>query len=31
MAHAQLVAEVINQTKSRGAVDAADIKVNIEK
>lgn len=31
MAHAQLVAEVINQTKSRGAVDAADIKANIEK
>ncbi|KAK3391859.1 Cullin family-domain-containing protein [Sordaria brevicollis] len=31
MAHAQLVAEVINQTKQRGAVDAADIKANIEK
>ncbi|KAK0722512.1 Cullin family-domain-containing protein [Lasiosphaeria miniovina] len=31
MTHAQLVAEVINQTKSRGAVDAADIKLNIEK
>jgi cullin-4 len=31
MTHAQLVAEVINQTKSRGAVDAADIKANIEK
>ena len=31
MTHPQLVAEVINQTKSRGAVDAADIKLNIEK
>ncbi|KAK4123067.1 Cullin-domain-containing protein [Parathielavia appendiculata] len=31
MTHAQLVAEVINQTKSRGAVDAGDIKANIEK
>ncbi|KAK0623122.1 Cullin family-domain-containing protein [Immersiella caudata] len=31
MTHSQLVAEVINQTKSRGAVDAADIKLNIEK
>lgn len=31
MTHAQLVAEVINQTKHRGAVDASDIKVNIEK
>ncbi|PSR78096.1 putative nuclear pore complex subunit Nup192 [Coniella lustricola] len=31
MAHAQLVAEVINQTKSRGAMDPADIKFNIEK
>ncbi|SPQ22844.1 627157d5-d2b9-41a2-a6f4-97640b2b10d4 [Thermothielavioides terrestris] len=31
LTHAQLVAEVINQTKSRGAVDAADIKANIEK
>ncbi|KAK1774520.1 Cullin family-domain-containing protein [Copromyces sp. CBS 386.78] len=31
MAHAQLVAEVINQTKQRGAVDAVDIKANIEK
>jgi cullin 4 len=29
--HAQLVAEVINQTKSRGAMDPADIKANIEK
>jgi cullin 4 len=29
--HAQLVAEVINQTKSRGAMDPADIKQNIEK
>jgi cullin-4 len=28
---AQLVAEVINQTKSRGAMDPADIKANIEK
>ncbi|KAJ4304139.1 hypothetical protein N0V88_001749 [Collariella sp. IMI 366227] len=31
MAPAQLVAEVINQTKSRGAVDAGEIKANIEK
>ncbi|KAK4455862.1 Cullin-4B [Podospora aff. communis PSN243] len=31
MTHSQLVAEVINQTKNRGAVDAADIKLNIEK
>ncbi|KAK5652500.1 hypothetical protein OQA88_10405 [Cercophora sp. LCS_1] len=31
MTHGQLVAEVINQTKSRGAVDAGDIKTNIEK
>ncbi|KAJ9155107.1 Cullin-domain-containing protein [Pleurostoma richardsiae] len=31
MTHAQLVAEVINQTKSRGAVDASEIKANIEK
>lgn len=31
MAHSQLVAEVINQTKQRGAVDAVDIKANIEK
>lgn len=31
MTHVQLVAEVINQTKSRGAVDPADIKSNIEK
>lgn len=29
--HAQLVAEVITQTKSRGAMDPADIKQNIEK
>ena len=29
--HAQLVAEVINQTKSRGALDPAEIKQNIEK
>ncbi|KAK4189530.1 Cullin family-domain-containing protein [Podospora australis] len=31
MTHPQLVAEVINQTKARGAVDPADIKANIEK
>ncbi|OAA54140.1 phosphotidylinositol kinase [Niveomyces insectorum RCEF 264] len=31
LAHAQLVAEVIDQTKSRGALDPADIKQNIEK
>jgi cullin-4 len=31
MTHAQLVAEVVDQTKSRGAVDVADIKANIEK
>ena len=31
LAHAQLVAEVISQTKSRGALDPADIKQNIEK
>lgn len=31
MGHVQLVAEVINQTRSRGAVDPADIKANIEK
>lgn len=31
MTHPQLVAEVINQTKSRGAMDPADIKLNIEK
>ncbi|EFW99426.1 phosphotidylinositol kinase [Grosmannia clavigera kw1407] len=29
--HAQLVAEVIGQTKSRGALDPAEIKQNIEK
>jgi cullin-4 len=29
--HAQLVAEVINQTKRRGAMDPGDIKQNIEK
>lgn len=29
--HAQLVAEVISQTKSRGSLDPADIKQNIEK
>ncbi|KAL3423237.1 Cullin family protein [Phlyctema vagabunda] len=31
MDHANLVAEVINQTKSRGAVDTGEIKKNIEK
>lgn len=31
MTHPQLVAEVINQTKSRGAMDPQDIKHNIEK
>ncbi|KAH6624560.1 Cullin family-domain-containing protein [Chaetomium sp. MPI-SDFR-AT-0129] len=31
MTHVQLVDEVINQTKSRGAVDVGDIKANIEK
>ncbi|CAK7564742.1 MAG: Serine/threonine-protein kinase tel1 [Sporothrix epigloea] len=31
LAHAQLVAEVISQTKSRGALDPVDIKQNIEK
>ncbi|KAL8371584.1 hypothetical protein RB595_001402 [Gaeumannomyces hyphopodioides] len=31
MPHAQLVAEVIEQTRRRGAMDPADIKVNIEK
>jgi cullin 4 len=31
MTHANLVAEVINQTKSRGAVDTTEIKKNIEK
>lgn len=31
MTHSQLVAEVINQTKSRGAMDPVDIKQNIEK
>lgn len=31
MTHANLVAEVINQTRSRGAVDTTDIKKNIEK
>lgn len=31
MTHANLVAEVINQTKSRGSVDTAEIKKNIEK
>lgn len=31
LAHAQLVAEVISQTQSRGALDPADIKHNIEK
>ncbi|KAL2181353.1 Cullin family-domain-containing protein [Thermothelomyces heterothallicus CBS 202.75] len=31
MTHVQLVTEVINQTKSRGAMDVADIKANIDK
>ncbi|KAI1432338.1 cullin-4A [Xylaria sp. CBS 124048] len=31
MSHANLVAEVINQTKQRGAVDTSEIKHNIEK
>ncbi|RYP79227.1 hypothetical protein DL771_000205 [Monosporascus sp. 5C6A] len=31
MTHANLVAEVISQTKSRGAVDTSEIKKNIEK
>lgn len=31
MTHANLVAEVINQTKSRGAIEPAEIKKNIEK
>jgi len=31
MTHANLVAEVINQTKKRGAVDTTEIKKNIEK
>ncbi|KAL8338298.1 hypothetical protein RB601_006469 [Gaeumannomyces tritici] len=31
MPHAQLVAEVIEQTRRRGAMDPVDIKVNIEK
>ncbi|KAK3375478.1 Cullin-domain-containing protein [Podospora didyma] len=31
MTHVGLVTEVINQTKSRGAIDPADIKLNIEK
>ncbi|KAK0736900.1 Cullin family-domain-containing protein [Apiosordaria backusii] len=31
MGHAQLVAEVINQTKKRGSVDPGEIKANIEK
>ena len=29
--HAELVAEVIKATKSRGVLDPADIKKNIEK
>ena len=29
--HAELVAEVITATKSRGVLDPADIKKNIEK
>ncbi len=31
ISHAELVAEVIQQTRSRGALDPADIKKNIEK
>ncbi|KAI1168006.1 ubiquitin ligase subunit CulD [Nemania serpens] len=31
MTHSNLVAEVINQTKKRGAVDTSEIKKNIEK
>ncbi|KAI0448016.1 ubiquitin ligase subunit CulD [Xylaria telfairii] len=31
MSHSNLVAEVINQTKKRGAVDTSEIKQNIEK
>ncbi|KAI0166089.1 cullin-4A [Xylariaceae sp. FL1272] len=31
MTHANLAAEVINQTRKRGAVDTAEIKKNIEK
>ncbi|KAI1393758.1 Cullin-domain-containing protein [Hypoxylon trugodes] len=31
MTHSNLVAEVINQTKSRGAIEPAEIKKNIEK
>ncbi|EHK96613.1 putative Cullin-4B [Glarea lozoyensis 74030] len=31
MAHSNLVAEVISQTKARGAVDPSEIKKNIEK
>ncbi|CAJ2506228.1 Uu.00g003580.m01.CDS01 [Anthostomella pinea] len=31
LTHANLVAEVINQTKKRGAVDTSEIKKNIEK
>ncbi|KAI1331202.1 cullin-4A [Xylariaceae sp. FL0255] len=31
MTHANLIAEVINQTKKRGAVDTTEIKKNIEK
>ncbi|KAI0180138.1 Cullin-domain-containing protein [Hypoxylon sp. FL1284] len=31
MTHANLVAEVINQTKSRGAIEPSEIKKNIEK
>jgi len=31
LAHAQLVAEVIKQTSGRGAMDPADIKLNIER
>lgn len=31
MPHAELVAEVLRATKSRGALDPADIKTNIER
>jgi len=31
MTHGNLVADVINQTKSRGAVELGEIKKNIEK
>jgi hypothetical protein len=31
ISHAELIAEIIQQTKSRGALDPADIKKNIDK